>query len=147
MKLLIFSLLGVLFFGCKETPMPQEKKSKKAEEILAKNSNVKKEPKIKESLTIEALGSGSFAKNPNMRSVRRVALLRAKANLSEMIKIHIISEITQKQNCKNEICRQEIKSQSKQISKNLIQKAKITKEWFDEKSQTYYVQLVLDKVL
>ena len=80
---------------------------------------------------------GISSKHKTKKLQRKLALIKARASLSEMIKVNVSSEVELKEKSSSEGYQSSISSSSKQSSSNMIQKAYIKDEFIDSNGNLY----------
>ena len=80
---------------------------------------------------------GISKKQKTLKLQKRVALLKARASLSEMINIQIKSEIEIKEKLSKDGFESSVNSSSQQTSNNMIQKAYVKEEFIDQDGNLY----------
>jgi hypothetical protein len=83
----------------------------------------------------EAVGSAKAQANPQLQ--RKIALIKAKAALSESIHLHLQSEVLLRQKSTNTSYESNMETSSRQTSSNLINNAYIKEEFIDDEGVLY----------
>ena len=136
MRLEIFSFIlfiAITLLGCGTSSQPKFSKD---------NSTTQFPSWVYHPNTQGVVGAvGSAKKQANAELQKRIALTKAKAALSESIKLSVESEILLTQKSSNHMYERDIQTSSKQTSSNLIKNAVIKDQFIDDEG-TLYIWLV-----
>lgn len=72
---------------------------------------------------------------------KKIAIVRAKANMSENIMSHIETQDTLKVECKNNNCEKDFDSKTSITSAQMIRDTQTENEYINEKENLYYIRL------
>ena len=85
------------------------------------------------------------AKLTSINEAKKIANIKAKANISKNISIYINSENIAKINCTSKECKKEFNKFSEQQSTNMLTNISVLDEYIDEKNNRYYQRVCTSK--
>ena len=135
-KYIVYIFVLLLFSGCLDSPNPENmmesiKKENLPSWVYYPNKNV----------TFGAIGVSS--KQKNLKLQRRLALVKARASLSQSIKLNVKTNITSNIKSSSKSYESSVNTSSEQTSNNMIQRAYI-KDTFMDKVGNLYIWLVIE---
>jgi len=84
---------------------------------------------------------GSSTLNDNMAISKKVAIIQAKANISQDIQSYVKTQSKLQENCVNDECKSKFTSNTNISSTQMIRNIEITNHFTDTKKGIYYVQV------
>lgn len=129
MKIMALLIPTLFILGCSNNVQPDRMSSFNVQKYPAwiKNPNI--------GVKIGAVGSASYQKNKSIQ--RKIALAKARAVLSEVIKVNVETEIVLKEKTINDNYDSSVKSSTILKSNNLIENAYIKDEFIDAENRLY----------
>lgn len=78
--------------------------------------------------------------NPAYR--RRVAMMRARAEIAKAVELYVKAELTMEKRCTDEACQSAMNTRSRHLTQQLIGEATLKDEWTDPKTGMLYIRLI-----
>jgi hypothetical protein len=146
--LLIFTIaISAFISGCSTTPVSPS--TQKQQPIEVKKKPICKE-EVKSSLPNWILNPnkngficdiGSSRVNAKMSTTKKVALITAKARISEQVKLYINTQSNSEASCINDECKKEFHTKTNIQSSNMIKNIRTLNDYTDVLNNIYYVQV------
>ena len=161
MKYYLFVITIIFINACSTNPQPniKEKNPTKIQKIQPKNKKITstqlkpiKSIKIQKSYLPQWImqtnpkkgymcNIGSSALSDNMAISKKVAIIQAKANISQDIQSYVKTQSKLQEKCVNDECKSKFTSSINISSTQMIRNIEITNHFIDTKKGIYYVQV------
>ena len=158
MKYYLFIITIIFINACSTNPQPTIKETTptkiqpKNKKITSTQSKPIKSVKIQKSYLPQWImqtnlkksymcNIGSSTLNDNMAISKKVAIIQAKANISQDIQSYVKTQSKLQENCVNDECKSKFTSNTNISSTQMIRNIEITNHFTDTKKGIYYVQV------